>query len=288
MTGIRRLFLPHVGARGPVKHLFDEFLNSLGNLRAYYQDVSHERRQSRHSRLHEMTRGARERHEFLPDELESLRAVLCELLAKESCAEWLGFNDLARSDAKPPVRHLAWLVLESDWTDAENIHKLRMYRAAAFIEFLRPGAIDWRTPHIPDMEWVLEFIKVFTRRRISREEQSDLIADLTRAGVPVDSITKAERGERLTLSESRYVWETRGLSHEERARAWDNRTPKPFLPFGRSNLEMYRDKKLAHRWRVAVNHQVNKARASRRPILRGARERVGKPLSIVSETANHG
>jgi hypothetical protein len=47
--------------------------------------------------------------------------------------------------------------------DAENIHKLRMYRVAAFIDGLRPNVLDWETPHIPDMEWVLEFIEVFTR-----------------------------------------------------------------------------------------------------------------------------
>jgi hypothetical protein len=45
-----------------------------------------------------------------------------------------------------------------------------------------------------------------------------------------------------------------------RAVAWDNRTPKPFQPFGRSNVEMYRDKKLAQNWRVAVKTQIKKAK----------------------------
>jgi hypothetical protein len=51
------------------------------------------------------------------------------------------------------------------------------------------------------------------------------------------------------------------MSHEERAIAWDNRTPKPFQPFDRSNVEMYGDRKLRDAWRVAVNRQLDKAKA---------------------------
>jgi hypothetical protein len=144
VTGIRRLFLPHVGMRGSVKHLFEEFQNSLWD------------------------------RQGMTGKPELQREVLCELLSEESCAEWLGFNDLARPDTTPPLRRLAGLVREPDWTGAENIHKLRMYRTAAFIDCLRPNVLDWETPRIPDMEWVLEFIEVFTRPGISAEEQTDL------------------------------------------------------------------------------------------------------------------
>jgi hypothetical protein len=192
-----------------------------------------------------------------------MREALCELLSEESCSEWLGFNDLARPDAKPPLRRLAGLVREPDWTDPENIRKLRMYRTAAFIDCLRQNVLDWETPRLLDMEWVLEFIQVFTRPGISSQEQINLIDDLSRPRVSPEAIVRATRGPRLelSLSDLRYVWETRDLSHEERAKAWDNRTPKPFQPFGQSNLEMHRDKKLTHRWRVAVNLQLRKARA---------------------------
>ncbi len=190
--------------------------------------------------------------------------VLCELLSEESCEEWLGFNDLARSDTKPPSRLLASLVREPDWTDAENIHKLRMYRAAAFVDCLRPNVLDWETPRIPDMDWVLEFIAVFTRPGISVEDQTNLIDDLSRSQVSVDTLTRTTRGPRLELSASelRYVWETRDLSHEERVIAWDNRTPEPFQPLDRSNVEMYRDKKLRNAWRSAVNRLLTKAKGS--------------------------
>jgi hypothetical protein len=138
-----------------------------------------------------------------------------------------------------------------------------MYRAAAFIDCLRPNVLDWETPCIPDMEWVLEFIEIFTRSGISVEEQINLIDDLSRPRVPLETIVRTARGPRLVLSPSelRYVWETRDLSHEERAIAWDNRTPKPFQPLGRCNVEMYGDRKLRDAWRVAVNRQLEKAKA---------------------------
>src|SRR6266404_164462 len=243
VTGIRRLFFPHVGMRGSVKHLFQEFQNSLWDRREKYQDDVPE--------------------EFLTGKPELQREALCALLSEKSCAEWLGFNDLARPDTKPPMRRLAGLVREPGLTDADNIHKLRMYRAAAFMDCLRPNVLDWETPRIPDMEWVMDFIEAFNRPRISVEDQTVLIDDLSRPRVPLDTITRTTRGPRLELSASelRYVWETKDLSHEARAIAWDSRVPRPFQPLDRSNVEMYRDKKLRDAWRVAVNRQLHKAKA---------------------------
>jgi hypothetical protein len=261
LKGIRRLFLPHVGMRGSVKHLFEEFQNSLWDRR------ENESRESHHSRLDQIAHGARQRKALLPGELQSLREVLCELLSEESCGEWLGFNDLTRPNTLPQSRVLANLVRQPDWTDAENIHKLRMYRAAAFVDCLRPDALDWETPSIPDMEWALEFIALFTRPGISVEDQIDLIDDLSRPHVQLQTITRTTRGPRLELSASelRYVWETRDLSHEARAMAWDNRIPKPFQPLDRSNVEMYRDKELRDAWRSAVNRLQAKAKLSFSP-----------------------
>jgi hypothetical protein len=259
------LFLPHVGTRSSVKHLFEEFQNSLWDRRGNYQDVPRERRASDHSGLHEPALGASKRREFLTSKPESQQEVLCELLSEASCAEWLGFNDLARPDTKPPLRSLAALIREPGWTETKNVHKLRMYRAAAFVDCLRPNVLDWETPCIPDMEWVLEFIGIFTRPRISIDEQRDLIFDLSRPGIPLETIVQSQRESpfRLSLEDLRYVWETRELSHEERATVWDSRAPKPFQPFGRSNLEMFcnKDKKVGQRWRVAVNYQISKAKA---------------------------
>jgi hypothetical protein len=92
-------------------------------------------------------------------------------------------------------------------------------------------SLDWETPCIPDMEWVLEFMEVFTRTGISVEEQTDLIDDLSRPRVPLETIVRTTRGPRLELSPSelRYVWETRDLSHVER--------PCSFLACPRVNSE---------------------------------------------------
>jgi hypothetical protein len=244
--------------RGTVKHLFEEFQNSLWDGWESYLDVPQERWASDHSQAP----GARKRREFLSGKPELQREVLCELLLEESCAEWLGFNDLARPDTKPPLRRLAGLVREPDWTDTDNLHKLRMYRAAAFIDCLRPNVLDWETPRIPDMEWVLKFIEVFTRPGISVKDQTNLIEDLSRPLISLEKIVQTERAPRtrLSLDDLRYIRDTAKLSHAARAVAWDNRTPKPFQPFGRSNVEMYRDKDLAQNWRVAVNNQIKNAK----------------------------
>jgi hypothetical protein len=79
------------------------------------------------------------------------------------------------------------------------------------------------------MEWVLEFIGVFTRPGISVEDQTNLIDDLARPLISLEKIVQTERAPRthLSLEDLRYVRETADLSHEARAAAWDNRTPKP-------------------------------------------------------------
>jgi len=260
VKGIRRLFLPPVGMQNSVEHLYEEFRHSLWERPENH--VPLEKGVPNHSGLPEPAHGGK-RWESLEGKPESQRVILCELLSETSCAEWLGFNDLARPDTKPPLRTLAGLIREPGWTNAKNVQKLRMYRAATFIDCLRPNALDWETPCIPDMEWVLEFIDVFTRPGISIAEQTDLIDDLARPRVPLETIVRTARGPRLvlSLSELSSVYETKDLSHEERAIAWDSRSPRPFQPFGRSNLEMHRDKQLTHRWRTAVNHQLKKARA---------------------------
>src|SRR5690349_14174955 len=106
--------------QGSVRHLFKEFQNSLGDRRKRFLELPHELRASQRTRVDHIIDGARQRGEFLPSEIGELRQVLCELLSNESCAEWLGFNDLSRPDTLPPSRLLASLVREPDWTDEEN------------------------------------------------------------------------------------------------------------------------------------------------------------------------
>jgi hypothetical protein len=107
-----------------------------------------------------------------------------------------------------------------------------------------------------------EFIEVFTRPGISVEDQANLIDDLSRPLISLEKIVQSERAPRvqLSLDDLRYLRDTAELSYEARAVAWDNRTPKPFHPFGRSNVEMYRDKDLSQNWRVTVKYHTEKAK----------------------------
>ncbi len=263
MRGIRRLFVPRVGLRGPVAHLFSQFQDSLADQRKEHEQSNEEQRKSRDSRLSSIVADARERGVLLPEDAESLGAILVDLLSKESCAEWLGYEDVVRDDL-PRSRPLAAFVREPDWGREENVEKLRLYRGAAFIDLLRPGLLDWQTPRISDMEWASKLVATFSQPGLQPSEQRDIIYDLFNVKVELKQIAQPTRSPRLRVSgeDLRYVWETRELSHRQRAEAWDSRTPKPFRPFGRSNVEMYEEPQLRARWRTAVNRLRNKAKAA--------------------------
>lgn len=260
MNAIRRLFRPEVGLRGSVTHLFEEFQDSLGERRQIDEPVSSERRASKNSRVSAIVAAARERGWLLPKEVGELRQIWLCLLSKDDCEEWLGYRDLL-SDQKPEPRQLANWIRQWDWDKDENVEHLRLFRNAAFIELLRPGALDWQTPNIGEVEVVREIAAVFSRPSGEVDDQRDIIHTLFDPRVRLEQIVKRTRGPRLQVSyeDLYYVWETRALSHEERAREWDERTPKPFKPFGRSNVEMYSVKKLQARWRSAVNRLLAKA-----------------------------
>jgi hypothetical protein len=261
VKGIRRLFLPRVGIKGSVAHMFREFQDSIEDSRITAGCSGPDQITAKQYRLGDVAAAAHERQEILPAELGALRVILIELLSDEICAEWLGYNYLSRPDEKPLVRPLAPWIREPDWGKEENINKLRIYRAAVFISCIRPDELDWQTPRVADMELVWKFIENFTRPHISAGYQMDMIYDVFNPHVSLERICRPERGPRLNLSDDdiRYIWETRHLSHEDRAAAWDNRSPRPFHPFGRPNVEMYRDQTSQCKWRVAVNRLVKKA-----------------------------
>jgi len=152
VKGIRRLFLTsrwHGG--GSVKHLFREFFrNSLWDQRKDYKEVSQRETLNHIVPITSDSHEAWQRRKFLPAELQSLREMLCGLISEESCAEWLGFNDLAHPDAKPPVRSLAGLIRDPDWTDTDNITQVAY--VPALLPFRLPTvrmSSNWETPRIP-------------------------------------------------------------------------------------------------------------------------------------------
>ncbi len=297
MKVVRRLFPIRVGLRGSVAHLFHEFQCTLGNRRQKQEQRSFSERREHISRIKPLdlderqaaprrkpelrvkqiprvlaiVKAARERGQILQSEVEILREILVVSLSKEDCEEWLGYYELLQPQTGAFVGFvrrnyrdslLASLAHESDLGSNGNIEKFRLHRAAALIDCFRPGVLDWQTPHVPDLELVLKFVELFTRPSIAHEEQRNLIFDLFNVRIPLEKIVQPERGPRVrpSTADLRYVSETREMSHEERAAAWDTLEPKPFQPFGRPNLEMYSDPKLQSRWRSAVNRLLAKAR----------------------------
>lgn len=191
---------------------------------------------------------------------EARAASLSELLSEESCKKWLA----RRSEAEwgpllPPfVNADAIHVWESDWPDEWNLGKLSLYRMAAFIEHFpcRCGRLNWRSADVQDMGIVEGFARKFSTHV---QEREDMIYDLSRPEVALEAIIQSDRAPRLELShaELHYVWKTNHLSHEDRVKAWDNRAPNPFQPFGRPNCEMYEEN--GQGWCALLNRLKAKA-----------------------------
>jgi len=79
----------------------------------------------------------------------------------------------------------------------------------------------------------VEFIELFTRPGISVEDQTNLIDDLSRTQVPLETIVTNHAWAAHTAFARRFALHlgNQNLSHEERAIAWDNRNPNAFHPF---------------------------------------------------------
>jgi hypothetical protein len=208
-------------------------------------------------------RGARLRGTLLTSEMEFLRKFLVRSLSNQTFRLW--------RTASGMMANLFW---EDDWTAQENLRKYALYVTACFIDFFRPGAVDWRTPNERDMLVVLGILDAFNKSDRVVEGQLALLNKLFGANTPLEEIGRLRRGRRLKVDHEDlwYVWETSHLSHVERAAQWDNRKPKAFRPFGRSNVEMHNDRTLSPRWRSGVNRLLKQARKSFGPH-RPSRER---------------
>lgn len=191
---------------------------------------------------------------------EEIAAILSKLLSDQSCKKWFERRSEGEwSPLTPPfVNAAAPYTWESDWPEEWNVGKLSLYRMAAFIEHFpcRRGRLDWRSANVQDMGIVEGLARKFSTHV---EEREDIVYDLSRPEVALEAIIQTDRAPRheLAHAELRYVWQTNHLSHEERVKAWDNRAPKPFQPFGRPNGEMYEQN--GQGWRASVNRLKAKA-----------------------------
>jgi len=169
---------------------------------------------------------ARERKELTSQEAETLRAFLVETIKKETYREWLASSGLA------------YFFHEDDWNDQDNHRKFALYALACFVDFFRPGQIDWRTPNPNDMQLVAKLLNNFVDSKDADKQRKLLrgLFDLKEKlnGLVVESSTGLSRGDQELLIECRRL----RLKAEARAR-WLQE--QGFKGFGMSALTKYRE-----------------------------------------------
>jgi len=169
---------------------------------------------------------ARERKRLLAREAEFLRRFLIKTIEKRTYREWLSSSGLAN------------FFYEDDWSRHDNHRKFALYVLACFVDFFRPGQLDWRTPNTNDLQLVAKLLKIFAdstdagKQTKLLQELFNLKEDLN--GVAAEASTGLCRTDRDLLLECRSL----RLRGEKRARWLQN---KGFDGFGKSVLTKYRE-----------------------------------------------
>jgi hypothetical protein len=169
---------------------------------------------------------ARKRKQLPNSEAECLRGFLIATIEEKTYYEWLSSSGLAD------------FFFEDDWNDRDNHRKFALYAVACFVDFFRPGQLDWRTPNTNDMQLVAKLLKTFAESTDAEKQTKllqglfDLKEDLN--GVAVEASTGLSRTDRDILLECRSLH----LKGEKRARWLQD---KGFKGFGKSALTKYRE-----------------------------------------------
>jgi len=169
---------------------------------------------------------ARERKKLLEREAEFLRSFLIKTIARETYLEWLSSSGLAI------------FFCEDDWTNKDNHRKFALFGLACFVDFFRPGQIDWRTPNVNDMQLMTKLLKIFADSTNLDQQRKlvrglfDLEQDLK--SVVVETSTGLSRKDRELLLECHRL----RLKGEKRAR-WLRE--HEFQGFEKSPLTKYRE-----------------------------------------------
>jgi len=165
---------------------------------------------------------ARGRKELTSQEAESLRAFLIETIKEKTYRDWIASSGL-----------LAHFFHEDDWNDQDNYKKFALYALACFVDFFRPGQIDWRTPNPNDMQLVAKLLNIFVDSKDADKQRKLLrmLFDLKEKlnGLVVESSTGLSRADQELLIECRRL----RLKAEARAR-WLQK--QGFKGFGKSAL----------------------------------------------------
>lgn len=169
---------------------------------------------------------ARERKNLLDRDVEFLRSFLIKTIARKTYLEWLSSSGLAD--------HFC----EADWNEKDNHHKFAVYALACFVDFLRPGQIDWRTPNVNDIQLMAKLLRMFAQSTNLDQQRKllrglfDLEQDLK--SVVVETTLGLSRKDRELLLECHSL----RLQGEKRAR-WLRQ--QGFNGFGMSPLRKYRE-----------------------------------------------
>jgi hypothetical protein len=186
------------------------------------------------SSVHGIIKRAREsRRELLRGQVKFLRNHLARTLSADAFRDWL-------SDAQ-----MGKFFFEDDWNREQNHRKFALYGLACFVNFFRPGEIDWRTPNHNDLQLVAKLLDIFggtndidkqgklVRRLFDLKENFKEIAVEATTG-PSRSTKGLSRADRVLLLECRRL----RLKGEARAR-WLQK--HRFKGFGKSPLTKYRE-----------------------------------------------
>jgi hypothetical protein len=168
---------------------------------------------------------ARTRRKLLEHEAEFLRSFLVKTCGPKTYHEWLSSSGLAN------------FFCEDDWSDQDNHRKFALYVLACFVDFFRPGEIDWRTPSLSDMQLVAKLSRIFTDST-DRDKQKRLLRGLFDVAedlrsIAVETTTGLSRKDRELLLECHRL----RLKGESRARWLQARG---FRGFGKSVLAKFR------------------------------------------------
>jgi len=145
--------------------------------------------------------------------------------AQKTYREWLSSSGLAN------------FFREDDWSDQDNHRKFALYVLACFVDFFRPGEIDWRTPNLSDMQLVAKLLRIFADSTDSDKQKRllrglfDVAADLK--SIAVETATGLSRKDQELLLECHRL----RLKGESRARWMQERG---FKGFGKSVLTKFR------------------------------------------------
>ncbi len=217
MFSIRKLFHnPGPGMPDPGKALYDEFQNDLVKVRFPGFERSVREIVERHRA---------EKRKPSEQECTELAKIFGDLIAPKSCRKWFArgtiinrdedtppryiVEDLERDNKMPPpffqplarprqdwgkiprpfIEPLAVFAWEEDWPLESNALKLRLYRMAALLEYIRRGEWNWKNDRTEDdLRLVENLLNKFVRGKAYRRHFIKNLCDpdVDRDGIAVN------------------------------------------------------------------------------------------------------